>query len=306
MGPYQNETGSDGIGDKAYVIDENNVDRYPLMNSWTPPDIAVINVTPSETVIGRGLALLINVTALNQGSKIESVNITTYVNATFIQTKTATLTNGNSITVTFMWNTTEFAKGIYTLWAYAWPLPSETDIADNTKTADRAVTLTVPSHDVAILGVASKTIVGQGYPLTINVTIVNFGNFTENFNVTVYANMISIASQRITLKSGNCTSIIYRWDTTTFPKGNYTIKAIADAVLNETDTSDNTFTDGVVYVGVPGDVDGNNFVEVKDILAVALAYGSYPGERRYNANFDINGDDFIDIRDILIAALNYG
>jgi parallel beta-helix repeat protein len=34
-GPYQNETGSDGIGDKPYVIDENNVDKYPLMKPWT-------------------------------------------------------------------------------------------------------------------------------------------------------------------------------------------------------------------------------------------------------------------------------
>ena len=30
-GPYQNETGSDGIGDTPYVIDKYNVDRYPLM-----------------------------------------------------------------------------------------------------------------------------------------------------------------------------------------------------------------------------------------------------------------------------------
>jgi len=35
-GPYQNETGSDGIGDTPYFIDENNRDNYPLMNPWTP------------------------------------------------------------------------------------------------------------------------------------------------------------------------------------------------------------------------------------------------------------------------------
>jgi parallel beta-helix repeat protein len=29
-GPYQNETGSDGIGDTPYVIDANNADRYPF------------------------------------------------------------------------------------------------------------------------------------------------------------------------------------------------------------------------------------------------------------------------------------
>ena len=33
-GPYQNITGSDGIGDTPYVINENNVDRYPLMGPF--------------------------------------------------------------------------------------------------------------------------------------------------------------------------------------------------------------------------------------------------------------------------------
>jgi len=33
-GSYQNETGSDGIGDTSYVIDAANQDRYPLMKSW--------------------------------------------------------------------------------------------------------------------------------------------------------------------------------------------------------------------------------------------------------------------------------
>jgi len=45
-GPFQNETDSDGIGDTPYVIDENNVDRYPLMTPWTiAPPSAVINAT---------------------------------------------------------------------------------------------------------------------------------------------------------------------------------------------------------------------------------------------------------------------
>jgi parallel beta-helix repeat protein len=32
-GPYQNETGSDGIGDVPYVIDGVNIDRYPLVSA---------------------------------------------------------------------------------------------------------------------------------------------------------------------------------------------------------------------------------------------------------------------------------
>jgi len=34
-GPYQNITGSDGIGDTPYAIDDNNIDHYPLMVPWT-------------------------------------------------------------------------------------------------------------------------------------------------------------------------------------------------------------------------------------------------------------------------------
>jgi parallel beta-helix repeat protein len=33
-GPYQNETGSDGIGDAPYTINSKNVDHYPLMYPW--------------------------------------------------------------------------------------------------------------------------------------------------------------------------------------------------------------------------------------------------------------------------------
>jgi len=37
-GPYQNETGSDGIGDTPYTIDVNNVDHYPLISQFSPPE----------------------------------------------------------------------------------------------------------------------------------------------------------------------------------------------------------------------------------------------------------------------------
>ena len=35
-GPYQNLSGSDGIGDTPYVIDKNNQDDYLLMSPWSP------------------------------------------------------------------------------------------------------------------------------------------------------------------------------------------------------------------------------------------------------------------------------
>lgn len=38
-GPYQNETGSDGIRDIPYVIDQNNQDNYPLLNPYIQGDV---------------------------------------------------------------------------------------------------------------------------------------------------------------------------------------------------------------------------------------------------------------------------
>jgi hypothetical protein len=164
-----------------------------------------------------------------------------------------------------------------------------------------------PRHDVSVTNVtSSKTVVGQGYSLKINFTAANQGDYTETFNVTAYANTTSVASQNVTLSSGNSTTIIFTWNTTGFVKGNYTIKAVADTVSGETETGDNALTDGVVYVGVPGDVDGNHKVEIKDILLLAKAYGTNPQSLNWNPNLDVNGDDKVDIKDILIAAKNYG
>jgi len=45
-GPYQNKTGSDGIGDTPYAINGNNRDSYPLMSPyeyWTNPILGDIN-----------------------------------------------------------------------------------------------------------------------------------------------------------------------------------------------------------------------------------------------------------------------
>jgi parallel beta-helix repeat protein len=50
-GPYQNQTGSDGIGDTPYIIDENNVDKYPLI-APTYISIFYFNLTITSTVGG--------------------------------------------------------------------------------------------------------------------------------------------------------------------------------------------------------------------------------------------------------------
>jgi len=47
------------------------------------------------------------------------------------------------VNITFTWNTTRFAHGNYTMSAYAWPVPNETNTANNNRTGG-SVTVTIP------------------------------------------------------------------------------------------------------------------------------------------------------------------
>ena len=137
-GPYQNQTGNDGIGDMPYIIYSNNKDNYPLMSPWSPHAVAVSYVKALKTVVGQGYSANITVTVANQGSFSETFfNVTAYANntaannvtsiGTFINVTLAARTYTN---LTLVWDTTEFVRGNYTLSAYAWPFPSETNFTD--------------------------------------------------------------------------------------------------------------------------------------------------------------------------------
>jgi nitrous oxidase accessory protein NosD len=132
-GSGQNLTGSDGIGDTPYVIDANNTDNYPLMRPWTPPDIAITNLTSAKTVIGQGYTGSIDVTFENLGSKIEALNVTVYANSTCILSE-QTMWAMTNCTLSFNWNTTGFDFGNYTISACALPVEGETNTANNNLT----------------------------------------------------------------------------------------------------------------------------------------------------------------------------
>jgi parallel beta-helix repeat protein len=135
-GPSQDHPRSDGMGDTPYTIDSNNKDNYPLVNPWTPPsghNVAVISAVPSKAVIGQGFTGNITVYAANKGGYSETFNVTVYANMSTIASTTVPLQSGSTTTITFSWTptNTSFSKGNYSISAYAWPVPSETDMSDN-------------------------------------------------------------------------------------------------------------------------------------------------------------------------------
>ncbi|MDH5690690.1 MAG: dockerin type I domain-containing protein, partial [Candidatus Bathyarchaeota archaeon] len=171
-----------------------------------------------------------------------------------------------------------------------------------------ATVIAVEQHDVAVTDVTPcKTIVGEGLTMRINVTVTNKGNFTETFNVTAYANTTAIQTLNVTnLPPGNSTTISFAWNTTDFAKGSYTISAIATAVPGETYTGDNNYTDGTVRVNMVGDMNSDKKVSITDIVIIALAFGSKPGDPNWNAISDVNNDGKVTITDVVIAAIHFG
>jgi len=130
-GPYQNETGSDGIGDTSYAITVNSVDRYPLMKPFNPCDIGIASLYTERTVVCQGYNISISVRILNYGISNEIFTLTINASAAIIGIQTIALPSRNCTTITLTWNTAGYAKGNYTLSACATSVPEETDTKDN-------------------------------------------------------------------------------------------------------------------------------------------------------------------------------
>ncbi len=164
----------------------------------------------------------------------------------------------------------------------------------------------VALHNIAVTKVTtSKTIVGQGFTLRVNATIVNRGYSTETFQLKFYANAIVITTiSNINLQAAYSTVISYVWNTTGLAKTNYLVKGEVPQVLGETYTADNIFNDGTVKVTKKGDVNGDNNVNVLDLITAASALGTKPGDAKWNPNADINSDTSVNVLDLILIA-NY-
>jgi outer membrane protein assembly factor BamB len=57
---------------------------------------------------------------------------------------------------------------------------------------------------------------------------------------------------------------------------------------------------------VPGDLNGDFRVSLADLVILAYAYGSKPGDSNWNPNADVDGNSVVGLNDLVILASNYG
>ncbi len=205
-----------------------------------------------------------------------------------------------------LWDTTQLPDAYYLIRA------TMTDATGNTGTDIMLVYI----NNARITDITPmRTVVGQGCDVDIEVSVENLYVHSASFSITLHCNETVVAVANVSLASKNSTTLQFTWNTEGFAKGNYTIAAYVHLVLGETDTTDNNYTNGWVFVALVGDINADGIVDIEDIYSIALAYGSYgpnveypgsPAHPKYDPNLDINNDEIIDIEDIYIAALHYG
>lgn len=167
------------------------------------------------------------------------------------------------------------------------------------------------SHDLGVRMTVSKTIIAAGYntTVTIDVTVVNFGVQAEDFSLMFQAPGLSY-DETLNLSGRNSQVLTFMCNMTLFSEGTYIVMVNVSQVMGEDDLADNAQWRQIL-VTIAGDVTSaagppEGKVDMRDVSALCLRFGSTLGDENWDVNFDINYDGRVNMRDISIACANFG
>jgi len=152
-------------------------------------------------------------------------------------------------------------------------------------------------HDLAmIVEKTPKTVVAEGEIVRMNVTIANFGDYPEAFNVTAYVNTTVIGSYAVTdLAPRNETFFNFVWNTS-----NLAYSQLLSVYVTQPEGFLRVYERGL-KVSCTGDIDGDYVAVAKDFVRVKKAMYSDPFDPEWNPNADVNDDGIIGIEDYQIV-----
>jgi len=350
-GPWNNQTMQWNSGDTfnstsytlaiPHVPDNSTIDYYIVATDWlrnqtqsdiqtitVKYDLAITEVETGETEVVRRSTAQINVTVANQGTiPGTSLKITVYANTTPIHTQTIPfLANGTATTLTSPWNTTAFAEGNYSISASAWPLPGETDTADNAHIDGYvAVKPVVAITNISTTLQYNASAVYSDDPacrwrVNVTVLVLNQGTETENFTLTAhYANRTVDTLAVTQLGPGAYTTQALTWNLTgvapcpykfitnesdpQYP--GYYIPYAVTVNVSSPSLGETTRDAGTVIVRLPGDGNGNGWATGSDLAILGRAWYKSYGQVGYDWRADWSGDGWCTGSDLAILGRNW-
>ena len=117
-GTYQDETGSDGIGDTPYIIGDFDADKYPLMNPWSLLPVHNINTGIGYDVIQEALdaSETLNRHALWAESGVYHENVNVHKSLTLIgENRLTTIIDGENVGTVLSVNADNVSIGGFTV-----------------------------------------------------------------------------------------------------------------------------------------------------------------------------------------------
>lgn len=247
-------------------------------------DVAVVAVLPSANPVEPGSSLELTTLVRNEGTARENFTVSTYFDEILLGTVYFESLIPYGVQVfTYSISPAAVTLGNHSIRATIPPVTDEADLTDNDFNDTVGVKINQPTaaHDISIIDVTTSAAqVFVGDIVQIYVSIVNKGNSSETFDVSVYYNSSLIETRNVAgLASLAEISLSFSWNTESIEPGMYQMIASAP-FLGDAQPSDNILQDGFVEimngppqahdVAVLNVVPHSRFVSVGQIVSVSV------------------------------------
>jgi plastocyanin len=268
------------------------------------PDVAVTNVKAEKQSVGQGYPVKINVTVENNGNIDETFNVTTYrIGGAVRLMLNGSASSGWNGTIPGPSITVNLGDSVALTLVSVDGFPHKFFVDYNGNISPDPGEPTSPTFSATTTYIFVANVNGTfNYYCAFHPGVMH-GTFTVNSTPTT----TEIASQTVSppLMPAEVRVLTFTFNSSGVPFGNYTLKAVADIVAGETNTTNNEITDGVATVTIPGDINGDFNVNLSDLSLLAKAYNTKPSDVKWNPNADINGDGTVGLSDLTIMAHHY-